>query len=205
MKSLLAILAPVLLLAIPAVWAQSSSVGAPAAPVRIGVVNLQLAITSTAEGKKAAADLQSQFASRQIELENLQKQIDDVRASLQAGQATLSSDEKVGISNEGARLTRILQRKQQEMQEDFSDAQQDTVNRMGLKVVDILTKYAKINGFAIILDNSSQQTPVVFGLNQIDVTQDIIRLYDQSFPVKIGGPAAPRPVAPRPPAANANP
>ena len=163
---------------------------------------------STAEGKKAAADLQSQFASRQIEIQNLQKRIDDIRAALQAGQASLSDTEKLGLSNEGTRLTGIVQRKQQEARGRFlSDAQQDVVNRIGLKVVDILDKYAKVNGYAIILDNSSQQTPVVFGVDQIDVTQDIIRLYDQSFPVKIGSSAAPplRPVAPRPPAATTNP
>jgi hypothetical protein len=50
-----------------------------------------------------------------------------------------------------------------------------------------------------VLDDSSQQTPVIFAANQIDVTQDIIRLYDQSYPVKAGagaGTTAPRP-APR--------
>src|SRR6202521_4282352 len=85
MRSRLATLALGLLLVMPIAWAQSSSVGAPtaASPMRVGIVNLQLAITSTAEGKKAAADLQSQFASRQIELQNLQKQIDDIRTSLQ--------------------------------------------------------------------------------------------------------------------------
>jgi outer membrane protein len=202
MNCRLASLALALLFAIPAVAAQSSGSGAAAAPTKVGVINLQQAIIGTAEGKKAAADLQSQFAPRQIELQDLQKQIDEVRGKLQAGQTSLSPDEKAALSTEEGRLTRLFQRKQQEGQEDFSDAQQDIVNRLGLKVVDILAKYGKINGFAIIADNSSQQTPIVFSANQIDVTQDIIRLYDQSFPVKVGS-AAPRPVAPK--AAPANP
>ncbi len=50
--------------------------------------------------------------------------------------------------------------------------------------MDVLNKYSKENGYSIILDTSSQQTPVLYAANQIDVTQDIIRLYDQSYPVK---------------------
>ena len=196
MKWWFAILAPALLVAMPSAWAQSSGAGT-AAPAKIGVVNLQLAITSTAEGKKAAADLQSQFAPRQIELQDMQKRIDEVRANLQAGQNSMRPDEKAALSTEEANLTRVFQRKQQEAQEDFNDAQQDIVNRLGLKVVDILAKYAKIHEYALIVDNSSPQSLIIFALSENDVTQDIIRLYDQSFPVNVGSTATPRPVAPK--------
>ena len=49
------------LLMTPAVWAQAAS---PAAAGKLGVINIQAAIASTAEGKQAAAELQSQFTPR---------------------------------------------------------------------------------------------------------------------------------------------
>jgi outer membrane protein len=183
------------LLMTPAVWAQAA---APAAAGKVGVINIQAAIASTAEGKQAAAELQSQFTPRMNELQNLQKQIEDVRNRLQAGQSTLSDEEKARLQREGDTLTRTYQRKQQELQDDTNDAQQDVVNRIGRKLVDILNKYSKDNGYAIVLDDSSQQTPVIYAANQIDVTQDIIRLFDQNYPVKNAGattPTAPRPAA----------
>jgi outer membrane protein len=186
------------LLMTPAVWAQASGAGA-AASGKVGVINIQAAIASTAEGKQAAAELQSQFAPRTNELQNMQKQIEDLRNRLQTGQSTLSDEEKSRLQREGDQLTRSFQRKQQEFQDDTNDAQQDVVNRIGRKLVDVLNKYSKENGYSIVLDDSSQQTPVIFAANQIDVTQDIIRLYDQSYPVKAGagaGTTAPRP-APR--------
>jgi outer membrane protein len=184
------------LLMTPAVWAQASGAGA-AASGKVGVINIQAAIASTAEGKQAAAELQSQFAPRTNELQNMQKQIEDLRNRLQTGQSTLSDEEKSRLQREGDQLTRTFQRKQQEFQDDTNDAQQDVVNRIGRKLVDVLNKYSKENGYSIVLDDSSQQTPVIFAANQIDVTQDIIRLYDQSYPVKAGaGTTAPRP-APR--------
>jgi len=190
----------------PAVWAQAAEQAAS----KVGVINVQAAIASTAEGKQAGAELQSRFAPRTTELQNLQKQIEDLRARLQTGQTTLSDDEKARLAREGDQLTRSFQRKQQELQDDSNDAQQDVVNRIGRKLVDVLDKYSKDNGYSIILDTSSQQTPVIYATNQVDVTQDIIRLYDQSYPVKNAAAAAPAPTrpatAPRPaPAPSATP
>src|SRR5262252_2910361 len=86
----------VLLLVVSVGWAQTGGGALSTVPPtgRIGAINLQLAITSTAEGRKAAADLQSQFAPRYAELQDLQKQIDAITARLQAGQTSLSADEK---------------------------------------------------------------------------------------------------------------
>jgi hypothetical protein len=43
----------------------------------------------------------------------------------------------------------------------------------------------------------------VYGSSQSDITQEIVRLYDQAYPVKTstsGAPAAPKPAAPAAPA-----
>jgi outer membrane protein len=201
MKMQLAVPALGIFLAAPILLAQS---GGAAAPAKVGVINVQVAITSTAEGKQAAAELQSKFAPRQTDLDNMRKQLDDIQSRLRTAATTLSDDEKARLARQGDVLTRSYQRKQQEAQDDFNDEQQDIVNRIGRKMMDVLDKFSKENGYVVILDTSAQQTPVVFAANQIDVTQDIIRLFDQGNPVKGGGgsaggaaPAAPKP-APKP-------
>jgi len=191
-----------LLLMTPGLQAQTSAAGAP---TKVGVINMQAAITGTAEGKEAAAELQSQFAPRQTELQTLQKQAEDDQNRLRTGQSTLSEEEQARLTSEYTKLGRVLQRKSQEAQDDFNEAQQEIVNRIGRKMVDILNKYAKDGGYAVVLDSSSQQTPILYEANQIDVTQDIIRLYDQAYPVKTSA-AAPARTTPRPaPAAPATP
>lgn len=170
------------LLMTPAVWAQEGG----AAANKIGIINLQAAIVNTAEGKQANSELQSQFAPRQAELQQLQKQIQDIQSRIQTGQTTLSEAEMERLSDEGQRDQRTLQRKQQDAQADFQDAQQDAINRIGRKMMTILDKYAKDHGYSVVLDTSSQQTPVVYASNQVDVTQDIVHLYDQQYPVSGG-------------------
>jgi outer membrane protein len=131
----------------------------------------------------------------------MQKQIEDVRARLQTGETTLSDEEKARLTREGDQLTRSFQRKQQEFQDDSNDAQQELINRIGRKMIEVLDKYAKENGYSVVLDTSSQQTPVIYATNQVDVTQEIVRLYDQSYPVKGGAAASTTPSKPTMPRA----
>src|ERR1700722_2095586 len=131
-----------------AAWGQGAAAGAP---TKVGVINVQIAITSTAEGKQAAAELQSKFAPRQTELDNMRKQLDDLQTRLRTGQTTLSDDEKARLAREGDVLTRSYQRKQQEAQDDFNDEQQDVVNRIGRKMMEVLDKYSKENSYVMIL------------------------------------------------------
>jgi outer membrane protein len=202
MRIRLAVLALAASLAGPAAWAQSSGVGAaPAAGMKVGVINVQVAITSTSEGKQAAAELQSQFAPRQSELDNLRRQVEDIQTRLRTGASTLSDDEKARLAREGDQLSRQFQRKQQDSQDDFNEAQREIVDRIGRKMIDVLDKYSKEQGYGVIFDTSAQNTPVVYAANQIDVTQEIIRLYDQNYPVKAGAAkssAPPRSAAPKP-------
>jgi len=169
----------------PAVRAQSA---APAAN-KVGIINIQAAIANTGEGKQALSELQSQFAPRRAELQDLQKQIQDIQTRLQTGATTLSAEESERLTDQGQRLSRTLQRKQQDDQDDYQDAQQDAVNTIGRKMMSVLDKYAKEHGYSVVLDTSSQQTPVIYASNQIDLTQEIVRLYDAAYPVKTSAPA----------------
>jgi outer membrane protein len=173
----------------------------------VGIINLRGAIGNTAEGKQASLELQSQFAPRSTEIDNMTKQISDLQQKLQAGQGKLSQEEEARLTAEGQRLTQRLDRRRNDFQEDAGAAQQDVLERIGRKMVDVLGRYARENGFSIILDTSGQNSPILYASNQIDVTQEIIKLYDQAYPVKAGSgtttpattkPAAPKPVTPTP-------
>jgi outer membrane protein len=190
MKMRLAVPALAAIIMVPAAWAQTGGAAA-AAPGKVGVIDVQVAITSTAEGKQAAAELQSQFAPRQTELTNMQKQMEDIQTRMRTGQTTLSDDEKARLAREGDQLQRSYQRKSQDAQDDFNEAQREIVDRIGRKMIDVLGKYSRDNSYLVVLDRSGQSSPVIFAANSVDVTQEIIRLYDQSYPVKNGATSRP--------------
>jgi outer membrane protein len=192
-----ATLAAACLLGTAAVRAQAAA--APAAgATKIGVINIRQAIAGTAEGKQAGAELQSQFAPRQNELEGMNKQISDVRQRLDAGTGKISQEEQARLTRQGELLTRQLQRKQDEYQEDVNAAQGEVFDRIGRKMVDVLDRYARENNFTAIFDSSAQNTPILFASTNIDITQDIVRLYDGAYPVKAGAAPAAKPAATTP-------
>jgi outer membrane protein len=184
-----------------AAWAQSgngSGAAASAAPGKVAIINFRAAIGATAEGKQASAELQSQFAPRSAEIDGLTKQINDLQQKLQAGQGKLSDDEVGRLTQEGQRLTQRLDRRRNDFQEDAGAAQQDVFERIGRKMVDVIDKYARENGFSVVLDTSGQNSPILYASNQVNVTEDIVRRYDESFPVKSAGGApasTPKPAA----------
>jgi outer membrane protein len=201
MKIRVALPALMVLLLVPAAWGQAGSAAAPASGSagKVAVINIQTAITGTSEGKQAAAELQSKYTPRQTELDNMRKQIEDIQTRLRNGATTLSDEEKQRLAQEGDRLTRSFQRKQQELQDDGQEDQREVVDRIGRKMLDVIDKYSKENGYSVVFDISAQNTPVVYAANHIDITQDIVRLFDQAYPVRTG--TAPKPAAAQRPAA----
>ena len=128
-------------------------------------------------------------------------QRNDLRQQITANNATWSDEQKAQAQARGQRLATQLDRKQQEMQTDVNDAQSEVVDRIGRKMMDVLDRYARESGFVAVFDSSAQASPIIYAANSIDVTQEIIRLYDQAYPVKggAGAPAAkPAAAAPKP-------
>lgn len=186
---------------IGSVGAQAQSAPATAATPgnKVGVLSVRQAIVTTAEGKQASAELQSQFSARQSELENLNKQVNDLRQRLQTGGDKLSQDEQGRLQRQGEALAKQLQRKQEDYQEDVNAAQQEVIDRIGRKMMDVLDRFARENGYVAVFDTSAQGSNIIYASNQVDVTQEIIRLYDQAYPVKAGAaPAKPAGAKPAP-------
>ena len=186
-----------LLCVAPASGARAQTAAA-AVPAKIAVMNVRNAIVATAEGKLAQAQLQSQFAPKQNELQGIQKQMDDLQQKLNAGSRTLSADEQAKMQRDGEMLQHRLQRGTDDLNEELQAAQAEIVDGIGRKMLEVLDRYSRENGYTIVLDTSAQGSPVVYGSTQSDITQEIVRLYDQAYPVKAGGAPAASAPAPKP-------
>ena len=114
---------------------------------------------------------------------------------LSSGAGKLSPEKEAQIRQEGQRKAQRLDRKNTEYNEDLNAEQADIIDRIGRKMMDVLDRYSRENGFVVVLDASAQNTPILFASTQIDVTQDIVRLYDQAYPVKAGATTSVKPAA----------
>lgn len=176
--------------------APAASAAPLAAPVKIGVIDIQAAIVQTKDGQKAMADLKTKFGPKQIELEKKQGDIQQLQQTLSKGSNAMSDDAKQKTMRDIDSKTTSLKRDTEDAQADLEQENQRMMGDLGGKMISVLNKFATENGYAIIIDISSQQTPVLFASNTIDITREIITLYDKSAPTMTSNPAAPRPSAP---------
>src|SRR5271157_2889723 len=127
-------------------------------PGKIGLVNIQEAILSTAEGKKAMADLQKKYQPRQQEIQRLQQEIQAISDQLQKQAATLSDEEQRRLNRELEDKQKLLKRTTEDAQGEFASDRDEMFRRIGQKVVKQIDEYARQNGFSLVI--GSDQVPI---------------------------------------------
>jgi Skp family chaperone for outer membrane proteins len=186
----------------PTISAQAGSASGSSAqnpPTKIAVIDIQAAIANTAEGKAGLAELQSQFAPKKADMDKTQKDIEGVEQRLRAGANTLSDEEKANLSVHDQLLQKKYQRQQDELNDEANEAQSELFDRIGRKMLDVSDRYARENGIAAVFSSSGQQTPIlIYRDNQIDITKDIVNLYDKQYPVKATAVGSPAPATQKP-------
>ena len=176
----------------------------PAGPAttKIGIINIQQAIVLTNEGKRDLEALEKKFAPTQTELQNLQKEIADLQNQLKTQGDKLNDDARAKMVKDIESKQKTFQRKAEDAQADFQGQQGELVNRIGGKLMEVLDKYAKEHGFSMIVDVSSQQSPVLWAAANTDVTQEIAQAYNAqsnvAAPVSAPSASRPAPSATRP-------
>jgi outer membrane protein len=179
-----------------------------AAPTKVAIISVQQAILQTKDGQKASGELQTKFTPRRSELEKKDANIKALQDQMKKGSATMSEEAKTKIARDIDASQKSLQRDSEDFDADVQQEEGKIMQDLGQKMMDVIIKYATQNGFAVVLDVSNQQTPVLWADPSADITTEIIKLYDQAHPgtgaAPASGtakPAAPPTSAPKPPAA----
>lgn len=156
---------------------------------KIGVLNLQDAIASTQEGKQDLAQLQQKYAQKRAALQQQDKEISALQDRLQNQSSMLSDTERYGLERQISDKQRLLKEGQDDYQYDTQEDEQEIVSTIGAKMMKVVNQFAAEQHYALIL--STQQNLVLFASKPVDITQDIIRLYNAANPVAATSSSAP--------------
>ena len=185
------------------VWAQAAT-----QPSKVGVIHFEGAISATQQGQKALTELQNRYEPQRKEIERRQNEINALREQLAKGASTMSDDARQKINDDIAEKTKKLNRDFEDAQQDYQQDLDKILQEFYAKMRVVVDRYAKDNGYTLVLDIGSPQTPVVFVAEAADVTEEIVALYDKFNPVP-GAAAAPgatsAPAAAKPAATPAKP
>jgi len=167
------------------------------AQTKVAAINIQAAIIGTKDGQKAAAELNSKMQPKKRELEQRQNDINAMQDQLNKGQNTMSEAAKTDLYKNIEAKKKTLQREVEDAQADLEADQNKLMQQLGQKIVAVIERYAKDNGYSMVVDVGNPNTPVIYASPSVEITKEVIELYDKASATA----PAPTTSAPKAPAA----
>lgn len=147
-------------------------------PAKVAIINLQKAVGDTADIKKAQAALAAKYAPQQTELQNLQRDLQNVQQQLNAG--NLTPDKESQLRVEGTQKQKQYQRLTEDLQADVNNERQDILGRAGRQMSEVVRKLAEERGVDVVIDAST----TLYFKPALDLTADATAAYDKAYPAK---------------------
>jgi outer membrane protein len=160
---------------------------AQTAPTKVAILNIQGAIITTNDGAKAREALAAKFGGRTKEIEARTAEVGKLREQYSKGSNTMAAEAREKLSREIDDKQKKLQWDTEDLNNEMEQEQAKFVNEIGQRIMQIVDEYAKAQGFALVLDVSTQQSPVLWAASGVEITMTMVDLYDKKY----GGPAKP--------------
>lgn len=173
-------------------------------PQKVAVIQIQSAIVSTKDGQKAMQDFQASLAPKKADLDKKAAEIRDLQDRLQRGGMAMADAAKADLQRTIEVKTKLYNRETEDATADADQEQHKLLDELGQKMMKVIDGFAQANGYVVILDVSNPNTPVLYASNSVDITRQIIELYDKMNPAPetttsskppAGSPGAAKPAA----------
>lgn len=157
-------------------------------------INVQAAILSTKEGQQATQEVAARFSSRRQALEKRQQDLAALQSRMRAGSATMSQAAKDKLIGDIDAQTKAWNRDSADFNAEVQQEEGKLINEIGQRMLAIIERYALQHGICLVADVSNPRTPLIWADPSVDITSDIVKLYDEAHPpVPATPPAAPPP------------
>jgi outer membrane protein len=150
---------------------------AAAADLKIGYIVTPKLLGETKLGKESSAKLKAKaeaaeksFAKDVQELKKMQEDI------IKRG-SVLNDEEKAKLGEQFELKNREVKRKKEDAQREFDKSRQTIENEMMTKFRTVIEKFAKDNGYDLVLDAGT----LLYISSKADVTNEVIQLADKSY------------------------
>jgi Skp family chaperone for outer membrane proteins len=159
-------------------YAQNQSPGGSTA-TRIGIIDIQRAVTSTTEGKRDLEALNKKYEPRQAALQKQASEIQELRKQLSAADK-MTDDARAALLKKLEQKRIDLRHDGESVRADYQIDQREIVSRILKKMAPVVDKYAKDNGYAMIFDAQFwPQGPVLWAnAAATDVTGAVVSAYN---------------------------
>ena len=181
--------------------AAATSPAPSVAPTKIGIINIKGAIVASNEGQRDFEGLQKRFDPKNSELKARNDELEGLKKQLQTQGEKMNESARAALVASINQKQTALKRFVEDTQAELNGQQNQLAGSIGGKLMKTLDKYARDNGYALVLDYSSDQSGVLWVGQGVDITEAVIVAYN----TESGVPAQPKtnagPVTPSAPSA----
>ncbi len=142
--------------------------------LKIGVVNMQRAVSETKEGKKAEKDLLSMKKKLEAELNRKLKEFYKEQEQLQKAMSILKEAEKRKRLGASRKKFEGLQKRYMGAERELMKKKAQVMMRLSKKLGKVIQKIAKKDGYDYIFNNAA----VLWAPRHTDLTNQVIRIYN---------------------------
>ena len=164
---------------------------------KVGIIDVQQVIVATNEGQRDFETLQKKFDPKRNELQGLSKEVDTLKSQLNTQGDKMNDDAKAKLVKDIEAKQKTLQRQAEDAQNEFQQEQNTIAQRILQKLGPVIDKYAKDNGFGLLIDSSNPwpQGPVLWANQAVDISKAVVDQYNTvsgvPAPPKAAGTTAP--------------
>ncbi len=150
---------------------------------KFAVINSQQAFETSAEGKKAAAQMQERDQRYKADLQKLDDAIRALQNRFNTGRLTMTQEALVGLQTDIEQKTTERKRFEEDKTREFQQFQFNLVQKIRDEMVTIIQALRKERGYDLVLDLGT--SGIVDYDPALDITAEVVRRYDAS---KAGAP-----------------
>jgi outer membrane protein len=168
---------------------------------KVGVVNMMYVINASNAGQKEGLELQKRFEPKTAEKAAREKELQDLQKKIESGGNVMSDDARAQLEKDFQTKETSYKRFMEDLQADVNQQKQEVTAKLYDQVFKTVDKYAKANGYSLILDSSSQGnmagTPMLlWGDGSVDITKQVLEAFNTDSGVppqpKAAGTTTPR-------------
>jgi outer membrane protein len=148
------------------------------AELKVGVVDLQKAMELSEEGKKAKAVFQQKVEKIQQELKNKQDRLTALKDELERQSAMLSVTARADKEREYQDKLRDFKRMYEDYQEEMRREDAELSEKILRRLIEVIEGLGVKEGYDLILEKT--QSAVLYRSNTIDLTDQLIKMFDKS-------------------------
>jgi outer membrane protein len=150
---------------------------------KIAVINSQKAFETSAEGKKALAQLQDRDTKIKADLAKMDDAIRALESRLNTGRLTMTQEAFMAASSDLEKKQTERKRYEEDQSRESQQFGNTLVNRIRQEMVSIIQTLRKEKGYDIVLDLGT--SGLVDFDPTLDITDEVVRRYDAT---KAGAP-----------------